>query len=102
MLALTAGVLASRPETRMAISVVNGYVCTSSCDVAKARKGEDPHPRTGVDQADAAKDKASRADDPAVLFGGTLADLRATRDITEPEATQHDSNARKPVLDRLV
>jgi hypothetical protein len=28
----------------MAISFVNGFMCTSSCDVAKAQKGEDPHP----------------------------------------------------------
>src|ERR1044072_6202704 len=35
---------------RMAISFVNGYLCTSCCDVAKAKRGENPHPRTGGDK----------------------------------------------------
>ena len=30
----------------MAISYVNGYLCTCSCDVSKAKRGEDPHPST--------------------------------------------------------
>ena len=29
----------------MAISFVNGFLCTSSCDVAKAKQGVDPHPK---------------------------------------------------------
>ena len=49
----------------MAVSFVNGFYCESSCDVAKAKKGQDPHP--GTHTADAhANDKqaagASRAD----------------------------------------
>ena len=29
----------------MAISFVNGFLCTSSCDVSKAKQGVDPHPK---------------------------------------------------------
>jgi hypothetical protein len=79
----------------MAISVVNGFVCTSSCDVAKAKKGEDPHPAVGAEKiaeekAAKASDPARRAD-PAVVFGGTLAtsavqpvDAAGTTDSTRP------------------
>ena len=55
----------------MAISVVNGYFCANSCDAAKAKKGEDPHPST--DPGSVGNDHSSaRADDPAVVFGGSL------------------------------
>jgi hypothetical protein len=70
----------------MSISIVNGYVCTSSCDVAKAKKGEDPHPLTGAEKIAAEKEEAAKdptkadalgARDPAVVFGGALANLGA-------------------------
>lgn len=62
----------------MSVSVVNGFTCFSGCDEAKARRGEDPHPKQGADAAnghekagDPRKD-ASRLDGPAVTFGGNL------------------------------
>jgi hypothetical protein len=63
------------------ISFVNGYLCTSSCDEAKARRGIDPHPKPDPTQADGKADKsdrikpASELRDPAVVFGGSLAGL---------------------------
>ena len=61
----------------MAISIVNGFVCTSSCDVAKAKKGEDPHPLTGAAKIAAEKDekrlRPAQGRNPAVVFGGALA-----------------------------
>ena len=90
----------------MAISIVNGYVCTSSCDAAKARKGEDPHPLTGADKAAIAmQDKASdssRTDGPAVLFGGSLSGLPATQSVSGTGATSAPEPARKPLIDRLA
>lgn len=57
----------------MSMSVVNGYLCMSGCDAAKARQGENPR------EADPMKaDKATPvpgAPDPAVRFGGALAAL---------------------------
>jgi hypothetical protein len=41
----------------MTLSVANGYFCANSCDAAKAKKGEDPHPSTdpgNVDELDPA------------------------------------------------
>ena len=56
----------------MAISIVNGYFCASSCDVSKAKKGEDPHPSTDPGNVNGKDRDSSRADGPAVQFGGTL------------------------------
>ena len=58
----------------MAVSVVNGFVCYSSCDVSKAKKGEDPHPSSGSGNVDkeSAASSLRRADQPAVVFGGSL------------------------------
>ena len=63
----------------MSISFVNGYLCTSCADVAKAKRGIDPHPSPIKEAQDAAKadkaaglDKPSRINDPSVAFGGSL------------------------------
>jgi hypothetical protein len=73
----------------MAISIVSGYFCASSCDVAKAKKGENPHPSTEPGNADDKDRGASWVDDPAVLFGGALsaplsADAVKSIDGTQP------------------
>ena len=55
----------------MSISVVNGYLCTSCDDVAKAKKGENPHPPPGTSDGKDGKG-ASPFEGPAVTFGGAL------------------------------
>jgi len=70
----------------MATSIVNGYTCFSSCDVAKAKKGEDPHPN--LHAGDPSEDKqdgkigTSGLDGPAVLFGGALSGLSGSQAVT--------------------
>jgi hypothetical protein len=74
----------------MAISFVNGFLCTCSCDVAKAKLGQDPHPaehaarlrneRANTEQTRLA-DVQSRP--PSVVWGGSLADVFA-RDSAPP------------------
>jgi hypothetical protein len=62
----------------MSISIVNGYVCTSSCDVAKAKKGQDPHPAEGLEASEKAGSGGQiggATRDRAVVLGGSLADL---------------------------
>jgi hypothetical protein len=59
----------------MAVSVVNGYFCANSCDAAKAKKGEDPHPSTDPGSVDGKARSSARADDPAVVFGGALSSV---------------------------
>jgi hypothetical protein len=61
----------------MTISIVSGYVCENSCDVAKAKKGEDPHPQTHASTGATGASAAAPLDRPAVIFGGSLAALSA-------------------------
>jgi len=79
----------------MSISVVNGYVCTSCSDVAKAKQGENPHPPPGTEDSkngEGGADSTSPFDGPAVTFGGTLGAFsayaidpaRAVRSSSEP------------------
>jgi hypothetical protein len=84
----------------MAVSVVNGYVCTSSCDVAKAKKGEDPHLAIHATNGEPQGGAVGRG--PAVLFGGSLRDLRGAEGIKPPEATKTSDPSRKLGVDRLA
>ena len=72
----------------MAISIVNGYFCTSCCDVAKAKKGENPHPSSDPGNVDDKDRKALRTDDPAVLFGGALSAPLSADAVKSVDATQ--------------
>ncbi len=80
----------------MSVSVVNGYVCFSSCDAAKAKQGQDPNAPPGAAQ-DPSKQDASKAKphdgQPATLFGGALKDLMdavaAARDSATTTSSAH-------------
>ena len=77
----------------MAISIVNGYFCASSCDVAKAKKGEDPHPSTGPGNVDDKDREAFPVDDPAVLFGGALNEALSADAVKPADGTQPATSA---------
>jgi hypothetical protein len=65
----------------MAVSFVNGYLCTCSCDAAKARRGVDPHQQTDGVQSDPktqTKNGVVTPDKPAVTFGGSLSGTSTT------------------------
>jgi hypothetical protein len=66
-----------RREAYVSISIVNGYVCYSGCDVAKAATGQDPHPKTDSSQPGATTPTAGGVQNPAVTFGGALANRNA-------------------------
>ena len=72
----------------MAISIVNGFFCANSCDVSKAKKGEDPHPSTGASEIDVdgtgVPSNRRRFDQPAVLFGGSLSGLSEYNRVRAP------------------
>jgi hypothetical protein len=56
------------------IQVVNGYICYSGCDLAKAKHGENPRQKLGQVGDDPTKPaQGNDATDPAVRFGGSLA-----------------------------
>jgi hypothetical protein len=66
----------------MAVSVINGYVCYSGCDAAKARTGQDPHPKADTSQqSGATTPTAGGVQNPAVVFSGSLADRNAVAPV---------------------
>jgi hypothetical protein len=85
----------------MSVSVVNGYLCYSCCDVAKAKRGEDPHPKHGADAisghntAHGGRQDASLFDGPAVTFGGILraAASANSTDLGSPATAAQDTTA---------
>jgi hypothetical protein len=93
-------------------SVVNGFLCTCSCDVAKAKRGVDPHPSTTAAQNPAkpeTKNGVVTDDKSAVTFGGSLAATAAATSataVTPASAAQSSAqvNAQAPgqVVNLLV
>jgi hypothetical protein len=66
-------------ERGMSVSVVQGYVCFSSCDEAKARAGKNPHPKAG--EGEFGDTGIRGANDPAAAKRGDLAAGRAVSPI---------------------
>jgi len=92
-------------------SFVNGFLCTSGCDVAKARRGVDPHPKTDDAQnvtkpANADGTTMGRTD--AVTFGGSLASntapVTSANVVTGASATQPsaETNVQSQTVNLLV
>jgi hypothetical protein len=70
----------------MSVSVVNGFLCFSGCDAAKARKGEDPRERANLAEPAAVKE---RDKSPAAEFARASAET-ITANVVDPA---HDSRA---------
>jgi hypothetical protein len=66
-----------RREACVAVSIINGYVCYSGCDAAKAATGQDPHPKSDTSQSGATTPTAGGVQNLAVVFGGSLANRNA-------------------------
>jgi hypothetical protein len=68
------------------ISVVNGYICTSPCDVAAAKQGKDPaaHPGALPDPSN----KKTSDTQPAIVFDGALKDFVGTNTAIGAGASQ--------------
>jgi hypothetical protein len=66
------------------ISFVNGFLCTCSCDVAKAKRGVDPHPSTDAQNPGKPQTKNGVVTDDkgAVTYGGSLAAASAATTAT--------------------
>ena len=74
----------------MSLTIVNGYLCFSSCDAAKAATGQDPHPRSQQPGA-ATTPTAGGVQNPAVTFGGSL----ASRNAVAPDVASQQAGATK-------
>ena len=83
------------------ISFVNGFLCTSSCDVSKAKQGVDPHPKNHAAQYSAkpeTKDGVVKPDDPAVMLGGAL----STTAVAPVTASSSATPVQTQLVDLLV
>jgi hypothetical protein len=80
------------------VSIVNGYVCFSSCDVAAAKQGKDPNaPPGALPGEDADKTKPSALDrQPATVLDGALKDLR---NAVDPAAAPGGAGGPQPRVD---
>ena len=89
------------------ISVVNGYVCTSSCDAASARAGKDPNAPPGTPpgqsgKTDSKADKTSGLDgQPATVLSGALKDATVANVVT-PANSAAPSGANQSAIDLLA
>jgi len=83
------------------IAYVNGYVCTTPCEAAAARKGRDPFAPPGTPPGQTGKNDKTQGIDgqPATVFGGVLANLNATTAVTPTGAA---SPSTQPSLNVLV
>ena len=70
------------------ISVINGYVCFSSCDAATAMQGKDPAAPPGSISDASNKKPSSRDAQPATVLDGVLKDLVNPHTATPTDAFQ--------------
>jgi hypothetical protein len=71
------------------ISVVNGYVCTSSCEATSAKQGKDPSAPPGTPPGTSKTGKTSAfAGQPATILGGALKDLAAANAVNALAGSQ--------------
>ncbi len=78
------------------ISVVNGYVCTSSCEAVSAKQGKDPNAQPGSPPGLSNPDKKSGFTQAATILDGSLKDLEPANPVAPTD------NSPQPTLDRLV
>jgi hypothetical protein len=82
------------------ITYVNGYVCTTPCEAAAARKGKDPFAPPGQSGK---TDKNGGIDgQQATMFGGVLANLNSTNSTNAVAPTGAPSPSNQSVLNLLV
>jgi hypothetical protein len=98
------------PRENMAISFVNGFLCTSSCDVVKAKQGVDPHPKIDELQNSAKADATANmqttskdtTDSGAVILGGSLSATSAAAAVSPAAAAQSAVAARVQAQGQIV
>jgi hypothetical protein len=82
------------------ISVVNGYVCSSSCDVETAKTGKDPNAPPG---SSSKIDKTSGFDkQPVTVLDGVFTDSLTSSAITVAAHTAHSTGSQSPSVNLLV
>lgn len=70
------------------ISVINGYVCFSSCDAAAATQGKDPNAHPGSISDASNKKPSSLGARPATVLDGAPKDLANAHSATPIDASR--------------
>lgn len=85
------------------ISVVNGYVCRSSCDVEAAKKGKDPSAPPGAPPgSSSATERTSGFDkQPVTILDGALKDIAANA-VTAASPAAPAGTSTQPSVNRLI
>jgi hypothetical protein len=84
------------------ITVVNGYICYCSCDVAKAEQNKNPRTPPGdlPDSSNSSNQTPTPLDQPATVLSGVLANL--SQSSTDAANTVDSTNPRRHSLNVLV
>jgi len=83
------------------VSVVNGYVCFSSCDEAKAKQGKDPHPTDNQNSANPTQ-KSAFDGQPASILDGALKDRANAASSVGPADKVSVPATNRPSVDILA
>ena len=89
------------------VAVVNGYVCFSSCDAAKAKQGKDPRAPPGAESDpskahDPSKPKSAFGGQPATVLSGVLQDLANALNPAGQAASAGGDYQSSAKIDRLA
>ena len=81
------------------VSVVNGYVCFSSCDEAKAKQSNNPNVVPGAPpEVSDPKKKSAFAGQPTVILDGVLKDVANSASWPGASNMAGDPNQQQPAL----
>ena len=70
------------------VAVVNGYICFTNCDAAKAKQGQDPNAKPG-ELPDDSKKKQGLNGQPATILDGAL---KNSADALDPSKSSDPTN----------
>lgn len=86
------------------VSVVNGFVCNTSCDVEAAKKGKDPNAPPGAPPGWSSKTDGTPGFDkqPVTILDGALKDAQSANAVTAASATAPSAPPSQPSVNLLV
>ena len=86
------------------VSVVNGYVCNTSCDVEAAKKGKDPNAPPGAPPDSSGKTGQSSSFDkqPVTILDGALKDIATANAVTATSGATPSADSARPSVNLLI
>lgn len=86
------------------VSVVNGYVCFTSCDVAAAKNGRDPKAPPGAPPGTSSKSENASSFDtqPVTILDGALKELASANAVSPTGGVAPSSAGAQPLVNILA